>query len=191
MLSVIIATEGQDRAVVPTLAALVPGSAAGLVREVILVDRAPSDVLRTVADHAGCELIVAQGTRGAALAEGAAVARSNWLMFLRPGAVLEQGWIDDLAQFMAESACDAQGRPRAALFRYARASYAVMRPADALRALARLVTPSPDQGLVIARHFYRDIGGHRTAVHRAEENLLRRIGRGRRVVLRTRMHAPA
>ena len=40
MLSVIIATEGVEQTAVATLAALVPGAAAGVVREVLLVDRA-------------------------------------------------------------------------------------------------------------------------------------------------------
>ena len=39
MLSVIIPTEGVERTAVATLAALVPGAAAGVVREVLLVDR--------------------------------------------------------------------------------------------------------------------------------------------------------
>src|ERR1700728_3233386 len=40
MLSVVIATEGVEQTAVATLAALVPGAAAGVVREVLLVDRA-------------------------------------------------------------------------------------------------------------------------------------------------------
>jgi hypothetical protein len=173
---------------VPTLAALVPGSAAGLVREVILVDPAPSDMLRTIADHTGCELVETPGARGRALAEGAGMAKSDWLMFLRPGAVLDAGWIDEIAQFLAESALTPRGQPRAALFRFARSTYDAPRPADALRAFMRLVVPSPDQGLVIARSFYRDIGGHRASAMRSEEQLLRKIGRARRMTLRTKVH---
>ena len=40
MLSVIIPTEGVEQPAVATLAALVPGAAAGIIREVLLVDRA-------------------------------------------------------------------------------------------------------------------------------------------------------
>ena len=39
MLSVIIPTEGVEQPAVATLAALVPGAAAGLIREVVLVDQ--------------------------------------------------------------------------------------------------------------------------------------------------------
>jgi hypothetical protein len=39
MISVVIPTEGAEQPVVATLAALVPGAAAGLIRDVVLVDR--------------------------------------------------------------------------------------------------------------------------------------------------------
>ena len=53
MLSVIIPTEGVEQPAVATLAALVPGAAAGVVCEVLLVDRARSGVIERVADVAG------------------------------------------------------------------------------------------------------------------------------------------
>ena len=54
MLSVIIPTEGIEHPAVASLAALVPGAATGLVREVLLVDRGGSGVIERVADVAGC-----------------------------------------------------------------------------------------------------------------------------------------
>ena len=43
MLSVVIATENAEQRLVPTLAALVPGAMAGVVREVIVADAGSSD----------------------------------------------------------------------------------------------------------------------------------------------------
>ena len=68
MLSVIIATEGVEQPVVATLAALVPGAAAGVIREVLLVDRAATGEIERVADVAGCHFLAFEGTRAAALA---------------------------------------------------------------------------------------------------------------------------
>src|ERR1700693_3754543 len=68
MLSVIIATEGAEQPAVATLAALVPGAAAGVVREVLLVDRAGNGVIERVADVAGCRFLQFEGSRAAALA---------------------------------------------------------------------------------------------------------------------------
>ena len=57
MLSVIIPTDGVEQSAVATLAALVPDAASGLVREVLLVDRAGNGVIERVADVAGCRSI--------------------------------------------------------------------------------------------------------------------------------------
>ena len=57
MLSVIIPTDGVEQPAVATLAALVPGAAAGVMREVLLVDRAGTGVIERVADVAGCRFL--------------------------------------------------------------------------------------------------------------------------------------
>ena len=49
MLSVIIPTDGVEQPAVATLAALVPGAAAGIIREVLLVDRSGNGVIERVA----------------------------------------------------------------------------------------------------------------------------------------------
>src|SRR3954465_8240676 len=122
MLSVIIPTEGIEQPAVATLAALVPGAAAGVVREVLLVDRSGSGVIERVADVAGCRFLPFSGSRAAALAAGARPARSPWLMFLHAGAVLGVGWIDETAQFIQRVSLG--DRPRAAYCRYAGSPYA-------------------------------------------------------------------
>src|ERR1700746_3298577 len=99
MLSVIIPTEGVEQPAVATLAALVPGAAAGVVREVLLVDRSDSGVIERVADVSGCRFLRFEGSHAAALAAGARQARSPWLMFLHAGAVLDAGWIEETTQF--------------------------------------------------------------------------------------------
>src|SRR3954467_14013915 len=118
MLSVIIPTEGVEQPAVATLAALVPGAASGLVREVVLVDRAGTGVIERVADVAGCRFMAFEGTRAAALAPRAPQARPPRPMFLHAGAVLDSGWIEETSQFI--QGVSTSGRPRAGIFRYAR-----------------------------------------------------------------------
>ena len=186
MLSVIIPTEGVEQTAVATLAALVPGAAAGVIREVLLVDRADNGVIERVADVAGCRFLPFEGTHAAALAAGAKQARSPWLMFLRAGAVLDTGWIEETTQFIQGVALS--GRPRAGIFRYARSPYADMRLRDRLRSLARLVAgPRTDQGLLIARDHYYRLGGYAPDARRSEAQLLRQLGRSSRTVLRSRI----
>src|SRR3981081_295796 len=100
MLSVIISTDGVEQPAVATLSALVPGAAAGVIREVLLVDRAGTDVIERVADVAGCGFLPFKGSHAAALAAGARQSRSPWLMFLHVGAVLDAGWMDETAQLI-------------------------------------------------------------------------------------------
>jgi hypothetical protein len=186
MLSVIIPTEGVEQTAVATLSALVPGAAAGMVREVFLVDRAGNGVIERVADVAGCRYLHAEGSQAAALAAGASQARSPWLMFLIAGAVLDPSWIDETAQFIQSVA--ASGRQRAGVFRYARSPYAETGLRDRLRWIARLLAgPLTDQGLLIARDHYDRLGGYAPDVRRAEAKLLRRLGRSSRTLLHSRI----
>ncbi|RZM97226.1 glycosyl transferase [Bradyrhizobium genosp. SA-3] len=187
MLSVIIPTEGVEQTAVATLAALVPGAAAGIIREVLLVDGTRNGVIERVADVAGCRFIGFEGSsRGAARAAGALQARSPWLMFLPAGAVLETGWIEETTQFI--QAVSSSGRDRAAVFRYARSPYADTGLGDIFRAVARkLVGPFGDQGLLIARDHYDRIGGYPPQARRSEARLLRRLGRSSRTMLRSRI----
>jgi hypothetical protein len=160
MLSVIIPTEGVERTAVATLAALVPGAAAGVVKEVLLVDRAGTDVIERVADVAGCRFLSFEGTRAAALAAGARQARSPWLMFLHAGAVLDAGWIEETTQFFQLVANS--GRPKAGIFRYARSPYADTSLRDGFKFVARMIAgPSAEQGLLMARDHYDRLGGYR------------------------------
>ncbi|PSO28093.1 glycosyl transferase [Bradyrhizobium sp. MOS002] len=187
MLSVIIPTEGVEQTAVATLAALVPGAAAGIIREVLLVDGIRNGVIERVADVAGCRFIGFEGsTQGAALAAGALQARSSWLMFLPAGAVLETGWIEETTQFI--QSVSTSGRDRAAVFRYARSPYTDAGFRDILWALMRkLVGPFGDQGLLIARDHYDRIGGYPPQARRSEARLLRRLGRSSRIMLRSRI----
>ena len=186
MLSVIIPTDGAEQPAVATLAALVPGAAAGLVREVVLVDRSASGVIERVADVAGCRFLAFEGTRAAALAAGARQARSPWLMFLHTGAVLDTGWIEESSQFI--QGVSTSGRPRAGIFRYARSPYADPGLRDGLKFVARLLMgPSAEQGLLIARDHYDRLGGYRPDSRRSEARLLRQLGRRSRTLLRSRI----
>jgi hypothetical protein len=186
MLSVIIPTDGVERTAVATLAALVPGAAAGVVKEVLLVDRAGTGVIERVADVAGCRYLSFQGTRAAALAAGARQARSPWLMFLHAGAVLDSGWIEETTQFIQLVA--SSGRPKAGIFRYARSPYADTSLRDGFKFIARVIAgPSTEQGLLIARDHYDQLGGYRPDARRSEARLLRQLGRSSRIVLRSRI----
>ncbi len=108
MLSVIIATHNSERALVPTLAALVPGATAGLISEVLVADGGSQDDSAVVADIAGCEFLALEEPLGRRLKAAAAAARAPWLMFLRPGTVLDAPWTDEVTRFVAASRASRQ-----------------------------------------------------------------------------------
>jgi hypothetical protein len=136
MISVVIPTEGIEAPVVATLAALVPGAAAGVIREVTLVERTQGDAISRVADVAGCHFITCEGSRSAALAAGVKRARSEWLMFLHPGAVLDAGWIDETAQFIQTVSLSGQQRAASSAMR-ARLTAPTVSPIESGKSRAR------------------------------------------------------
>jgi len=175
MFSVIIATHDSERALVVTLAALVPGATMGIVREVIVADAGSRDETEQVADLAGCRFLSSPEPLGPRLKAAAATARGEWLMFLRPGVVPGLGWIDETIAFVQP----ATDRPRAAIF--ATEINGVM--AWLSRAFSSF--PRSEQGLILRRSLYDELGGHRAEAADTESDLLRRIGRSRLATLRT------
>lgn len=189
MLSVIIPTLNSERMLVPTLAMLVPGAMSGVVRDVVLADAGSTDATAEIADIAGCTVISspAPAPLGHRLREAVAAARASWLMFLRPGIVLDATWVDETARFIAESDRD-QRVSLAAVFRRAvspRAAHPLAAELMTLVTSTLLGRPHPDQGLVIAARLYKDIGGHRDSAADPEADLLARLGRRRIRTLRS------
>ncbi len=188
MISVIIPTHDDETALAHALAALVPAAAAGLVREVIVVDAGSSDGTALVADAAGCRFLRGGGGLGPDLAAAAASARSDWLLFLSPSVALEPSWQREAHDFIDRVAM--AGDPKhAAAFSHARAGFGFRaRLAEITASLrARLLTAADlDQGLLLMSRFYRELGGHRDLPAMVDVDLARRIGRGRLSFLRAR-----
>ncbi|BCP52619.1 hypothetical protein K32_12360 [Kaistia sp. 32K] len=185
----ILSTRNDELALAHALAALVPAAADGMVREVIVVDSGSTDGTVAVADAAGCKLVEGTGERGADLARGAGLARSDWLLFLSPDVMLEPGWQREARDFIDRLAMAGSGATRAASFRLAHAGFGWRSRLAETRAALRarlLAAPLPEQGLLVPSSLYRAVGGHRAEARRAESDLGRRIGRGRMSFLRAR-----
>jgi len=182
MLTVIIPTHNSERALVATLAALVPGALAGTVREVIVADAGSTDATAEVVDVAGGAIMVSRAPLATRLKAAADAARGTWLLFLRPGVVLDAAWVDETARLIDGAAMGEASH--AAVFRRA-APDADASPARQILAVlaAALRGPHPDQGLVISREAYARFGGHRENTADPETDLLRRLGRRRLVRL--------
>lgn len=188
MISVVIPTLNAETGLGPTLAALVPATLQGVVREVIISDGGSRDATLEIVDIAGADLLKVEPGRGGQMAAGARKARSEWLLFLHADTLLQPGWEQEAVAFMER--VDSRERPlAAAAFQFALDDYG-FKP----RLLENLVGlrctllrfPYGDQGLLIPRRLYDEVGGHKPLPLMEDVDLVRRLGRRRMVMLRSR-----
>ncbi len=187
MISVVIPTRNSEEALARTLSTLVTGAADGTVREVVVVDGGSEDQTRLVAEGTGCDLISGAGGIWARCAIGAAAAqRGEFLMFLRPGVLLDPGWASDFQAAVERRLRHGDSR-FAAVFRLASDDDTL---SGSLRHyLLRLFNrcagaTHPDQGLIVSRNYFRELGGFSRRDGLAGVDLVRRVGRRRLVRLR-------
>src|SRR5262249_35979497 len=162
------------------------GGVGGRVGEVVVGDGGWTDATADVVDIAGCDIVVSTVPLATRLKSAAATARGTWLLFLRPGVVLDAAWLEEVTRVVENAVLRGTVDTHAAVFRRA--------PPDAgeplVRQLLRLIAaalrgPDPDQGRLISRQCYDRIGGHRVEAADPERDLLRRLGRRRLIALRT------
>jgi rSAM/selenodomain-associated transferase 2 len=186
MISVVIPTLNAEGPLGETLNALIPSVVEGLVREVIIVDGGSTDGTLFIADASGATILKAPVGRGSQLQVGAAAARSPWLLFLHADTVLETGWSREAAMLI-ERVGRGKLRPTAAAFRFALDDLGwkprVIETGVGFRSSV-LKLPYGDQGLLISRALYDEIGGFRPLPLMEDVDIVRRIGRRRIVTLR-------
>jgi len=171
--------------VIPTLdaaddlpQALEPLAGSRLVSEIIVSDGGSRDDTIAIARAGGARVVNGRPGRGTQLAAGAAVASSEWLLFLHADCRLMPGWEDAVATFLAAPAA----AERAGYF-----AFALDDPSAAARRLERIVAwrcralalPYGDQGLLIARGLYDAVGGFVPIPLMEDVDLVRRLGRRR------------
>ncbi len=188
MISVVIPTLNAEATLADTLTALIPAVVAGIVREVVIVDGGSTDRTQKIADASGAHLIQSSPGRGRQLCAGADQCRGDWLLFLHADTVLDAGWEREAAQYMERVALGKRP-PAAAAFRFA---------LDDLGFMPRLVEvgvgvrcallklPYGDQGLLLERALYREIGGFQAMPLMEDVEIIRRLGRKRVAILRSR-----
>jgi len=188
MISVVIPTLDAEAGLGRTLAALVPAAVEGLVREVVVVDGGSADRTLEIADAAGADILRAGRGRGLQLRAGAGRARFPWLLFLHADTELERGWEREAAQLIERVDCGQRGLT-AAVFRFTLDDVGLAPRALETGVLLRtavLKLPYGDQGLLIPRRLYDQIGGYAALPVMEDVDIVRRLGRRRLVALRSR-----
>lgn len=154
-ISVVIPTLNAADALPETLAALMEGLSAGLIREVILTDGGSGDATRRIAEDVGAVWITGAPSRGGQLRRGCAQARAPWLLVLHADTHLASGWSRVVQGALADPG-------RAYTFRLAFRASGVAPAWTAGWANLRtrsLGMPYGDQGLLVARSLYEAVGG--------------------------------
>jgi len=184
MLSIIMPTLNSASHLPDTLNALVPGALSGLVKELIVVDGGSTDDTIVMADAAGANIITSEKGRGQQLLKGSGPAKSEWLLFLHADTVLADGWVDEVSRFIKDN-----NTQKAAVFQLAfddqRKRARILELIVRLRC-ALLALPYGDQGLLISRHLYDEIGGFKPLVLMEDVDIIGRIGRSRLHYFQTR-----
>lgn len=188
MISVVIPTLNAQHGLAETMTSLVPAAVDGLVCEVIVTDGGSTDRTFDIADGAGAEIVKAPQGRGAQLRAGAERARFPWLLFLNPGTYLDAGWERDAAQHI-ERVESGRRKAAAATFRFVLDDEGFgARMAERMAALriGLLKLPYGDQGLLLPRTLYDEVGGFAALPLLEDVDLVRRVGRRRLAVLNAR-----
>ena len=188
MISVVIPTLDAEAGLPTCMTALVPAVVEGVVSEVIIVDGGSQDRTLEIADEAGANIIKSDRGRGLQLREGGRWARGEWILFLHADTVLEPGWWVSAKKFMDRVGTDDRS-PSAGVFRFALDDDGVWPRVveSAVGFRARILgLPYGDQGLLIQRTLYDDIGGYRALRIMEDVDIVRRLGRRRLTLLDAR-----
>lgn len=195
MISVIIPTLNAEESLSSTFASLVTPTVTGLVREVIVTDGGSQDATAKLAEAAGATFLNAPRGRGQQLRAGADAAKSGWLLFLHADTTLDHNWHEEVSRLInaAEAGHPQRGVPSdgrfAACFQFAlddfTAKARILERVVALRCRL-LKLPYGDQGLLINRKYYEELGGFRQMELMEDVDLVRRVGARRIVLLNTR-----
>ena len=175
-LSVVIPTLDAGAVLPLCLRALAAGG--DLVGEILVADGGSRDATLLAAATGGARVIAAPSGRGQQLARGAEAARGAWLLFLHADTCLAAGWGEAVEAFIA----DPGNAARAGYFRFR-----LDDRTQAARRVEKLVAwrcrnlalPYGDQGLLILRALYRQVGGYRPYPLMEDVDLVRRLGRAR------------
>tara|TARA_R110000787_G_scaffold30150_4_gene81145 strand:+ start:1249 stop:1932 length:684 start_codon:yes stop_codon:yes gene_type:complete len=155
-LSVIIPTLNAARDLPLCLESLMPGLESGLIREVIVSDGFSEDGTESLAEAAGATFLKAAKGRGRQLIAGADAARGDWLLFLHADTALSREWAERVSDHISQ-------RPdNAAVFRLKYRSDdkgARWLESRANRRARWMGLPYGDQGLLISRKLYDQVGG--------------------------------
>ncbi len=173
--SVVIPTLNEQAGLPVCLGALFEGVSAGVIRELIVADGGSEDDTLQIAEDAGAEVVRCATSRGGQMRAGAAKAQGEWLLFVHADTVLSDGWsaaVEGHLQHMGVAGYFALRFEKGGLAGRFVAGWANLRS-------RWFGLPYGDQGLLISRALYEEIGGFAEIPLMEDVALARQLGRRR------------
>lgn len=173
-ITIIIPTLNSAGRIMPTLACLVPPMVSGLIRNVVFADGGSDDITKDIAEEAGADFISTPKGRGLQCKIGVIYAKGDWLLFLHDDSLLDEGWDSEVMAFISTQ----ENAEKVAYFKLSLESQSVKAKIVAWGANLRCKIfglPYGDQGLLISRKLYEEVGGFGTMPLMEDVDMITRI----------------
>jgi rSAM/selenodomain-associated transferase 2 len=156
-ISVVVPTLNAAGELPGCLEALYEGIGAGLIRDLIISDGGSDDATLTIAEEVGAQVVPGAPSRGGQLRRGCAAAQGRWLLILHADTRLEPGWTDVVSGHIA----DRNGAPACFRLKFRAQGLGPAWVAGWANLRTRLFgLPYGDQGLLVRRDLYQQVGGY-------------------------------
>lgn len=155
-ITVVIPTLNAQSDLSDTLAALLEGIAAGLIRELVIADGGSQDQTLRIADAAGAHVVTTAPGRGLQLRAGTEAASAEWLLLLHADTWLDPGWTEAVQAHLST------GGEQAGYFQLrfrAKGGWPSLVAAWANMRSRLFGLPYGDQGLLVRRTLLNEVGG--------------------------------
>lgn len=175
-ISVIIPTLNAGMGLHRSLMCLMEAVEAGVIREVIVTDGGSTDETLEIAKDWGSEIVTGAPSRGGQLRRGCMAAKGDWFLILHADTVLSQGWSGAAGMHMQSDLAGwfSLRFDKGGVLGYLLAIWTNWRSSRGL--------PFGDQGLLIPRNLYEEVGGYQdiplmedVAISRALKGKLQKI----------------
>lgn len=171
-LSVIIPTLNAQDDLPECLSCLMEGVTGGLIRELIISDGGSTDATKIIAEDVGAVLVTGPPSRGGQLQRGASRARGSWLLIVHADTELAPGW----SVFAGNHMTKESGKAAHFSLGFRAKGFGPRWVEGWANFRSRMFSlPYGDQGLLVSRKIYEQVGGYRDQPLMEDVSLVRAL----------------
>ena len=156
LLSIVIPTLNSANLISPTLLSLSEGIETNLIKELIISDGNSIDDIKKLSNEIGAVFIKGQKGRGIQLHRGAMKATGEWILFIHSDTVLPLGWATTFLKHIKDQ--ENAGYCKLSFNDPSLMAKVMSFGANLRSSIFKL--PYGDQGLLISKKLYNEIGGY-------------------------------